>query len=343
MSNNIIGGVTPLKARQSSRGGKRAGKATKTARRRGGFAKSKGKRGAGGRNVGGYNVQTRFQPRATEPTGGIDDIKLGGGGGGEKPVSFDKMGNMVFSPTINNYVNGGTGGGADANASANVDVNTTNQGEWVPPEYGYRTVEGRLPTYKESWDQNFVVKDGKRIGKYHTYTDDAAGYAEYEKAAKEYNRKHGTKGSGSYQERYLIKEGYFKQGTPNTTVNVNATANASTNPLNFLGKHKLGGYRAMHGIGSRISPWKENEESEESEENSGEESGEKKSNIFLDMLGGGLEAVYGKIGGSSKKKEEKKEEKNEEEVEAKEPGESLLDKLLGGIFKKKKNKEETEE
>ena len=51
---------SPVKARQSSRGGKAARRATRTAKRRGGFAKSRGKRGAGGRNVGGYNVQTRF-------------------------------------------------------------------------------------------------------------------------------------------------------------------------------------------------------------------------------------------------------------------------------------------
>ena len=60
---DIIGGVSPLKARQASRGGEHAGKATKTARRRGGFAKSTGARGAGGANVGGYNVNTRFTPR----------------------------------------------------------------------------------------------------------------------------------------------------------------------------------------------------------------------------------------------------------------------------------------
>ena len=49
----ILGGVSPLKKRrggrrQSSRGGQYAGKATSTASRRGGFAKSTGKRGAGG-------------------------------------------------------------------------------------------------------------------------------------------------------------------------------------------------------------------------------------------------------------------------------------------------------
>ena len=66
----IIGGVSPLKARrQSSRGGKYAAKATSTSKKRGGFAQSTGKRGAGGRNVGGYNVQTRFKVGAWSPPG----------------------------------------------------------------------------------------------------------------------------------------------------------------------------------------------------------------------------------------------------------------------------------
>ena len=72
-SDSILGGVSPLKARQSSRGGKKAAKATATSKRRGGFAKSKGKRGAGGRNVGGYNVATSFTPGAAwkaPPSGG---------------------------------------------------------------------------------------------------------------------------------------------------------------------------------------------------------------------------------------------------------------------------------
>ena len=79
---DIIGGVSPLK-RQRSRGGKFAGKATATGRRRGGFAKSKGRRGAGGRNVGGYNVRTRFTPGAAfvpPPSGGTTTI--------EKPVEI---------------------------------------------------------------------------------------------------------------------------------------------------------------------------------------------------------------------------------------------------------------
>lgn len=74
---DIIGGVSPLKRRQASRGGKAAGRATATGKRRGGFAKSAGKRGAGGRNVGGYNVRTRFKPAAAftpPPSGGTTTI-----------------------------------------------------------------------------------------------------------------------------------------------------------------------------------------------------------------------------------------------------------------------------
>jgi hypothetical protein len=70
---NVIGGVSPLKARQASRGGKSAGRATRTSKQRGGFARSKGKRGGGGRNVGGYNVNTSFTPGAAwtpPPSGG---------------------------------------------------------------------------------------------------------------------------------------------------------------------------------------------------------------------------------------------------------------------------------
>ena len=86
----MAGGVSPLKAekRQASRGGKHAGKATATAKRRGGFAASTGKRGAGGRNVGGYNVQTRFKADkwVPPPSGGTTYL--------QKPYSFDKDGKV---------------------------------------------------------------------------------------------------------------------------------------------------------------------------------------------------------------------------------------------------------
>jgi len=96
MDNNTIGGVSPLKAkkaRQSSRGGKEAGYATGTAKRRGGFARSTGKRGAGGRNVGGYNVQTSFAPSdpwEKPPSGGTTVMP-------EKPYTIDKDGKVKMN------------------------------------------------------------------------------------------------------------------------------------------------------------------------------------------------------------------------------------------------------
>ena len=89
---DIIGGVSPLKARQSSRGGKRAGQATSRSKSRGGFAKSTGVRGGGGRNVGGYNVLTSFTPSApwTPPaSGGTTYIP-----NPVKPYSYDEDGKI---------------------------------------------------------------------------------------------------------------------------------------------------------------------------------------------------------------------------------------------------------
>ena len=94
--NNTIGGVSPLKAReprQSSRGGEYAGTATRTVRRRGGFAESRGERGAGGRNVGGYNVQTSFNPDAVwqkPPSGGTTIIP-------QKPYTINKEGEVEMN------------------------------------------------------------------------------------------------------------------------------------------------------------------------------------------------------------------------------------------------------
>ena len=72
MSDNIIGGVSPLKnknARTYKRGGKHASKATQTSKQRGGFSRSKGVRGGGGSNVPGYNVNTRFSASQWTPPG----------------------------------------------------------------------------------------------------------------------------------------------------------------------------------------------------------------------------------------------------------------------------------
>jgi len=157
MNTNTTGGVSPLKARQSSRGGKEAGKATATSKRRGGFAKSTGKRGAGGRNVGGYNVGTRFAPSVIQPfpgSGGTTTIK--------KPYSYDEDGKLKIDPMATK--------------------------KWTDPIKGGTTtekVEKPRGTYQEAYDA-MEDKDG---GKYNprnekTYTT----YEEFEADAIEFNK-----------------------------------------------------------------------------------------------------------------------------------------------------------
>ena len=205
---DMIGGVSPLKAR-GKRGGKAARANTRTAKSRGGFAKTT--KSSGSSNKGGYGALTRFKAR--EPW--------------KKPASSGPASTSVKAPMDNglpdininnintntNYPNTDTPSGK-MEQEQNLETNTENLGEWVPPVYGTRTTKGGgLPTYVEAWDQNFTKKDGKRIDKHgKEYSDDEAGYAEFEKAAKKWNKenKGGGGGSSSKTEKYLISAGYYK-------------------------------------------------------------------------------------------------------------------------------------
>jgi len=180
--------MSPLNKR-GKRGTATKGKSTATRKRRGGF--TKGGKKPGDRNMGQYNVQTRFSPRAAQPIKG--GVTSSGGGGGGAPYSYDKMGNMVFSPVINNII-GGDGGKQKQKQEQEMDMNY----EWVPPEYGTRTIKGSLPTYREAWDKN-----NKNVqSKYKTFED-------FKAAAIAWNKKHGG-GSTSRTETYKIKDGYYR-------------------------------------------------------------------------------------------------------------------------------------
>ena len=155
MIDDIIGGVSPLKARQSSRGGKNAGKATSTGKRRGGFAKSSGKRGAGGRNVGGYNVNTRFKVDKWNPpaSGGT----MSAGSPKPKDPVTKKDGGKAVTPggntTINNEINQNSEG-------------TPGSGHYEDV-FGDKTTEtGGLESYKKVWDKNDNDLQGKYEGDY---------------------------------------------------------------------------------------------------------------------------------------------------------------------------------
>jgi len=120
---NTKGGVTPLK----KRGGKAARKVTAKATGKGVVSGYKGRGGysksGGGKNPGGYNVHTRFEPRK-KPEG-----PKGGGGstgpGSNKPYSFDENGDIV----INNYNIQNTKGGTNKNENINTNTNTNTNNE----------------------------------------------------------------------------------------------------------------------------------------------------------------------------------------------------------------------
>ena len=149
MSTESKGGVSPIKLRagkaKSRRGGAEAGKATAKKggylKGRGGYKKSSGTQGTGV-NRGGYNVHTRFKPRA-KPTA------PGGGGTSkdapQKPYSFDKDGDIV----INNYIDGKGG-----TAKASADASAGTEGYWTYKDLVTESKYDDLESYKTTWDRN---------------------------------------------------------------------------------------------------------------------------------------------------------------------------------------------
>tara|TARA_R110002012_G_scaffold169137_1_gene332941 strand:+ start:986 stop:2254 length:1269 start_codon:yes stop_codon:yes gene_type:complete len=237
--NSALPMVSPLKAKRGVRGRSATrGKSTSTRRRRGGFTTG----GKGGKNLGFYNVQTRFSPRDTTIKPIKGGVSTGGGGGSGKPYSYDKMGNMVFSPTIINNVGGG---GGDAKADAWAKSGSTGpEYEWVPPEYSERKLEG----YDEFWE--------KRIGDESKWSDGMKQYlkgvdmsnpdavssarAEWDKVSRA-NAHRRNKGKST--KRVKTADGYYRQTSPGSSWSESGSSSAAT----FKGKLNLGGYRTMHG------------------------------------------------------------------------------------------------
>jgi len=249
LNNNILGGVSPIKARQSSRGGKAAGRATATSSRRGGFAKSSGSRGAGGRNVGGYNVQTKFKagddglygPVRRGPVTRIGDKPKSKSAPNPKPVV--KEGNTI----INNYTTNNT---ADAHANANANVNINGHYEYKDI---YKDVVTKTEKERSSYQDSYDALEDKDGGKYNSRNNKIyKNFEDYEKDAKQFNKdnpdykEYDTKTDKVYS--HTLKK-WIPGNSSNASVSANATANVSTDKdkKEAPGKMKLGGYRAMHG------------------------------------------------------------------------------------------------
>ncbi len=228
---DIIGGVSPLKARQSSRGGKAAGRATSTGKRRGGFAKAKGGKGKGGPNVGGYNVMTRFTPG--------------------KPWSPPTSGGTTIIPDFGKLKNELTGGDPKDKKDPKYPYKV-----WTPGTPGSEKIEEVLkkgvgtwdysqgnPTYRQAYDKNLedvqnkyesfdaYVADMEAIkrGDYKGATEQEIKDSIYEKKV---TKVKGTDGYYTYYDadgNVITKDEYDRTKSPNTM-------KSSPN------KMKLGGY-----------------------------------------------------------------------------------------------------
>lgn len=174
MNKDILGGVSPLKARQSSRGGKRAGQATSRSKSRRGFAKSTGTRGGGGKNVGGYNVRTSFvtPPKWTPPaSGGTTYVPSP-----EKPYNYGEDGKMKLATK-----------------------------EWTDPVKGGKSTE-KVEKPRSSYQESYDALEDKDGGKYNprdekTYTS----FKEYEADAIEWNKKNPD--HKEYETKTVTKKG----------------------------------------------------------------------------------------------------------------------------------------
>ena len=169
---DIVGGVSPLKQRQKTRGGKSAKRATATSKRRGGFQEAKGEWGGGGRNVGGYNVQTSFTP----------------GPAWVKPANAGSGTTIKPKPTISQTILDNeliTGEGVEYKTDPDVTTEKKRQyvGEkrdacsaWYIAKHGdakckeykeFRKKNPRKPEYKteagQKYKQTYKTKDGVRV------------------------------------------------------------------------------------------------------------------------------------------------------------------------------------
>ena len=255
MNIDITGGVSPLKARQASRGGKYAGKATSSAGRRGGFAKSTGARGAGGRNVGGYNVQTRFKPsdRWVAPaSGGTTTI----------PSKLPTMPEPTKPPVVN-----GQPTSTSSTSSSSSSSTPGTPGTPGSPEEGYWKYDEttkKLPSYKQAWD-----KDLEGINtKYKTFEDYVADIEGQKKMAKGDDWEGLAKKKGvsveeakKSWERRKDKTGKWTwvktkdavaptAGTSGSSSSESSSSSTSSSAATYkvdeaVGKYALGGYKAM--------------------------------------------------------------------------------------------------
>ena len=134
--NNIISAVSPLKRKKSYKGGTKVKKAaTKTAKRRGGFAES-----TATSNKPGYNVKTSFVARGGKVPTGTKTAP-------QKPYSYDKDGNIQVNPMATKKWTDPVTDSATTERTLKKSKSGVEIGSWDYDNDG-------MPSYTQAWDKN---------------------------------------------------------------------------------------------------------------------------------------------------------------------------------------------
>ena len=222
MEENIIGGVSPLKAKKMRRG----------------KSYGSGKRGTG---------DTRYKrDKWQKPSsGGTTTIPSKKPPAPTKPYTM-KDGVPVMNPPgdVYNY------GDNIINQTSGTETTTTTE---PGTDAVYETTKGRLPTFQEAWDAN---KEDIR-NKYNTFEDYKADMLSIKKGDKRDVEREKARAEAEKESTRLVKEATegkttsITKGTGSNTAKIIQNINnkevetSATTMLGAVGKYRLGGYRAM--------------------------------------------------------------------------------------------------
>ena len=222
MEENIIGGVSPIKAKKMRRG----------------KSYGSGKRGAG---------DTRYKrDKWQKPTGGgTSTIPSKQPPNPTKPYTM-KDGVPVMNPPGNVYNYGDN----IINQTSGTETTTTTEPD---TDAVYETTKGRLPTFQEAWDAN--KEDINNI--YNTFEDYKADMLSIKKGDKRDVEREKARKEAEKESTKLVKEA-TKGKTTSTTkstgsnnakiiqnINNEEVETSGMKMLGGVGKYKLGGYRAV--------------------------------------------------------------------------------------------------
>jgi len=201
MIGDIEGGVSPLKifGKRRKGGTKLKRKATKTAKRRGGFSKS-----TKSKNIPGFNRQTRFsyKPRAGSPAPKTPSapVVTSVGPGGQPVINID-ISDLV---DLNVAAVGGTPSSSPFEEIIEEEVTTTENEEMsgITSIEQYYDKYKKLPKYEDVWKYNLTYKDyGKTRDRFDTFEDYVrAANADWKGGRVESVSELGERSKGSFKE-----------------------------------------------------------------------------------------------------------------------------------------------